>query len=137
MSARAKLLGGVVAAVLAAVLSVTLYATTDARAYYIQGRCVCGHNGYVRIVGTDYLSYSPGHGMPEHLSFIARPRGDGWDLIRPPVPPGQYWEPFTNSTVTRVRIHDGGLYVDDGTHTNRLPKVLNPWPIWIAGVFKR
>jgi hypothetical protein len=63
----------VLGVVLVSSIVFTAVAAGGTRGYFEGGRCVCGHDIFIRVEGNGYFKYSPGHGVPEHRSFTVRP----------------------------------------------------------------
>lgn len=111
MSVCQKISFGMIAAIVAVVLIPVARSAPGTHGYFYQGRCACGHDCYVRIEGEDYLSYSPGHGVPEHRKFMLRRSGDGWDVNGLPHS-DIYLSPLEggDKVVGRIRYGDGALH---------------------------
>ena len=139
MTLRRKLIfaGGVT--LLVAALAPVAWSALGTGGYFYDGRCICGHDCYVRIQGDRYFSYSPGHGVPEHQKFTLRRSADGWDIMGLPHS-DMYWSPLEgeDKVIGRIRYHGGALYESWGSSTNwsRLPRAYNVWRIWAAKLLK-
>ena len=122
-------------AAVAVVVAPIAWSAFGTHGYFYQGRCICGHDIFVRIQGDGYYSYSPGHGESEHRAFAVRRRGDEWDVFRPPDSAMfRYPSEPEDKVLARIRLGDGALYESWGTGTNwqRLPRVYNIWRVWAA-----
>jgi hypothetical protein len=97
-----------------------------------------GDDIFIHIVGNRYFNYSPGHGVPERLSYNLRQRGDEWEMLAL-APPPNAWAPIREGEViARLKIRDGALYECwSGANWTRIPRVYNPYRIWIAKLFKK
>jgi hypothetical protein len=108
--------------------------------YFYAGRCICGHDSFVRIHGDGYFKYSPGHGVPEERAFTLRPRDGGWDVMGVPHS-DLYWSPSEgeNRVIAHIRLRDNALYESWGSSDNwtRLPRVYNIWGVWWAKLLKQ
>ena len=139
MSTRRKLIVATFGAVLAVFLAPTAWSMFGTHGYFCEGRCVCGHEVFVRIKRDGYFSYSPGHEVPEHRDFTLRRTSDGRDVMGSPHS-DWYWSPLEgeNKVVARLRYRDGALYESRGgtTNWNRLPRAHNVWSIWVAKLTK-
>lgn len=136
MFVRSKLvLGsiGTVIIVIIVILALVAWPASSARGYFYGGRCACGHEIFVRIVGDGLFNYSPGHGVPEHRSFNLRPQRDGWDIMSLPRS-DRYWSSLEgeNKVLGRVQFREGALWESWGSGTNwaRLPRVHNVLRVW-------
>jgi hypothetical protein len=104
--------------------------------YFDGGRCVCGNPIYIRLSADGYWTYSPGHDVSEHRSFMLQPNTNGWDLIRVNNPRYDeiYIQTAPTGLVARAWMEKGELCETWGTNPRvvRFPRVWNPWPIWWA-----
>jgi len=118
-------------------IAYTAFFAHGTNAYFECGRCMCGHDIFVHVVGDRYYHYSPGHGHPEYLCYNLRQRGDGWEMLAL-APPPYAWTSFREGeVVARLKIHDGAIYECwSGTNWTRFPRVYNPYRIWIAKLLK-
>jgi hypothetical protein len=110
------------------------------RGYFREGRCACGNDIFVRILGNGYFSYSPGHEVPEHRKFTVRRNSDGWDIMGLPHS-DMYWSPLEgeDKVIGHLRFRGGALYESWGSSTNwmRLSRAYNVWGIWAAKLLKK
>jgi hypothetical protein len=142
MSTRQKLILTGLGATFAVFVFVApiVWSASGKQGYFYSGRCLCGHDSFVRIQGDGYFNYSPGHGVPETRSFSLRPRDDGWDLFGRPHSDA-YWSPLEgeDKVIAHIRFHDGALFEswDNGAHWRRLPRAYNVWRIWVAKLLKQ
>ena len=108
--------------------------------YYEGGRCICGHDIFIRIQGDGYFHYSPGHGVPEYKAFTIRSHDGEWEVLGLPHS-DLYSSPLEgeNRVIARLRIHEGALYEswDGGINWARHARVLNPYRVWIAKLSER
>ena len=121
-------------------LVLTVLPTGGAHVYYDDGRCVCGHDTFIRISSNGYFKYAPGHGVPERREFSVRPHGDEWEVLGLPHSAWS-WSPLEgeDKVIARVRIRDGALYESWGSSTNwtRHARIHNPYRIWIAKLMEK
>ena len=139
MRTRQKVIIAALAVVLAVFVAPIAWSAFGTRGYFYDGRCVCGHDCFVRIQGDGYFKYSPGHGVPEHREFTLRPRDGGWEVLGLPHS-DLYWSPLEgeDKVIARLRFRDGALYESWGSTTSwkRLPRAYNIWRIWVAKLLK-
>ncbi len=140
MNARQKVIIAAFAVALAVCVAPVSWSAFGTRGYFCAGRCICGHDSFVRIKGDGYFKYSPGHGVPEERAFTLRSRDGGWDIMGLPHS-DLYWSPLEgeNRVIGRIWFRDSALYESWGSSTNstRLPKVYNIWRIWWAKLLKQ
>jgi len=133
---RKRLTVGIGVAVIVFVAPIVWFAAGSG-AYFYEGRCLCGHDIFVRIQGDGYFTYSPGHGEPEHRDFTLRAKDGGWEVLGLPHS-DLYWSPLEgeDKVIAHLRIRDGALFESWGSTTNwsRFPKAYNVWRIWAAKV---
>jgi hypothetical protein len=139
MSTRQKaVIVGLVAA-LAAFVAPIAWSAFGTHGYFYAGRCICGHDSFIRIQGDGYFKYSPGHGVPEQRAFTLRPRDGGWEALGLPHS-DRYWSPLEgeDKVIGQLRLRDGALYESWGRSTNwdRFPRAYNIWRIWVAKLLK-
>jgi hypothetical protein len=139
MSVRSKLVLSGVGVVLVVILTIVAWPVFRAGGYFYRGRCACGHDIFVRIVGDGLFTYSPGHGVPEHRSVNLRAEAEGWAIIGLPHG-GQYWSPTEgeNEVLGHIRFREGSLWEcwGNGTNWTRLPKVHNVLRVWWPKLLK-
>jgi hypothetical protein len=135
MSPRQKLVTAGFGVALAVFVTPIVWSAFGTHGYFYAGRCICGHDSFVRIQGDGYFKYSPGHGVPEERAFTLRPRDGGWDVMGLPHS-DLYWSPLEgeNRVIARIQFRDSALNESWGSSTNwtRLPKVYNIWRVWWA-----
>ena len=139
MRTRPKIIISGLGAALVVFVAPIAWSALGTHGYFYAGRCICGHDSFVRIQGDGYFTYSPGHQVPEHRAFALRPREDGWEVLG--LPHSQmYRSPLEgeDKVIAHVRFRDGALYETWGSSTNwtRLPKAYNVWRIWAAKLLK-
>ena len=139
MRTRQKLIIASLGTALTVFVSPIAWSAFGTRGYFYAGRCICGHDSFIRIQGDGYFTYSPGHGVPEQRAFTVRPREVGWDVLGLPHS-DMYWSPLEgkDKVIARLLLRDGALYESWGSSTNwqRLPKAYNIWRIWAAKLLK-
>lgn len=137
MARTQKLMIAAVATVMLALLAPTVFTVLTARGtsgYFHDGRCMCGHECFIRIEGDGYFQYSPGHGMPEQRVFALRSHNGEWEMLAL-RPRDDAWSPVEEGkVVARLRFQGGALYKSWSGTTNwtRHARVYNKWPIWLA-----
>jgi len=135
MTLRQKFIFAGATALLAAAMAPVAWLALGRGGYFYAGRCVCGHDCYVRIRGDRYFSYSPGHEVPEYRKFALRHTADGWDVMGLPHSDVN-WSPLEgeNKVIGRLHFRDGALYESWGGCTNwtRLPRAHDVWRVWAA-----
>ena len=140
MTLRQKLIFAGVVALLAAALAPVAWSALGTGGYFYDGHCVGGNDCCVRIQGDGYLSYSPGHEVPEYRKFTLSRTADGWDVLGLPNS-DMYWSPLEgeNKVIGRLQFRVGALYESWGSSTNwtRLPRAFNVWRIWAAKLLKK
>jgi hypothetical protein len=103
--------------------------------YFEGGRCLCGHDSFIRIEGGGYFQYSPGHGVPERRSFNVRLHGEEWEVLGHPLS-DTYGSALQGEgeVLARLRFREGALFEAWGSGTNwtRHARVYNPYRVWIA-----
>jgi len=139
MRTRGKLIitgFGALCAVFVAPIAWSAFGTNG---YFYAGRCICGHDSFVRIQGDGYFKYSPGHGVAEDRAFTIRRRANGWDLLIPPHS-AMFSSPLDgqDKVIAHLSFRDGALYESWGSSTNweRLPKAYNIWRIWVPKLLR-
>jgi hypothetical protein len=139
MTTRRKVIIAGLGAVLAVFLAPIAWSAFGTHGYFYDGRCVCGHDCFIRIEGDGYFKYSPGHGVPEHRAFSLRPHDGEWELVGL-ASSDRFWSPLQGEekVVARLRLRDGALYESWGGTTNwvRRPRVYNIWQVWAAKLLK-
>src|SRR3954466_9121760 len=106
---KCTILGGVGG--LVALMAPVVWSAFSAHSYFDSGRCLCGHDSFVRIVGDGYFSYSPGHGVPELQQFKIRRTTEGWEV--PGLPHSdKYWSPLEGEdrVIAYLQLRSDGLY---------------------------
>lgn len=140
MSTGQKFLVAAFGAALTIFVAPIAWSAFSMHGYFYVGRCICGHDSFVRIQGDGYFKYSPGHGVPERRAFKLRPRDGGWEVLGLPHS-DLYWSPLEGEdrVIARLRLGDGALYESWGTSTNwtRLPRAYNIWRVWWAKLLKQ
>jgi prepilin-type processing-associated H-X9-DG protein len=111
--------------------------TLGGRRYFEDGRCACGYDSYILLHGTDYLTYTPGHGYPPRRAFVLRPRDDIWEMLAPgDRSNGMFYSfgPAEGTVVGRLRFQHGDLWEQLAGSSNwtRHARVYNRLPIWLA-----
>ena len=138
MSTRLKLFLSTITVVLVILVAPIVWSAFRADGYFEAGRCTCGNDIYIHITGDSYLTYSPGHGVPEHCSFALRRKEKEWEILAL-APPDGYTSPMKEGEVVgRLRFQNRDLYFS-GVHTTnwtRHERVYNVWDIWIAQLLK-
>ena len=140
MIIRRKFIITAVGTVIATIAVPVIWSAFGANAYFYDGRCICGHDSFVRIAGNGYFSYSPGHGVPEHQKFKIGKIADGWAVLGLPHS-DKYWSPLEgeDKVIAYLRLGGGALYDswDGGKNWDRHPRVYNVWRVWAAKVSER
>lgn len=138
MTTRRKWMIAVAVTMGAALVSPIIFTVLSAKGnggYFVGGRCACGNDIFIRVEGDGYFKYSPGHGVPERRSFTVHWHNSEGDVMGLPHS-DMYWSPLEgeNKVIGRLRFHEGALFESWGSSTNwtRLPRVYNPYRIWIA-----
>jgi hypothetical protein len=122
MRTRQKLIIAGLGGALTVFVAPIAWSAFGTRGYFYAGRCICGHDSFVRIQGDGYFTYSPGHGVPEDRAFRLRPREHRWDVLGLPHS-DMYWSPLEGEdrVIARLRFRDGALLVRYMSHGAAAP----------------